>query len=921
MRDNQPRPYANLDAGGSTLHLSPRRTGTRSLRPMIVAVSWLILLVFLITSIALWLRTTTQHEQELAHYAELQEQHLKTNLGNIEQFLTQLSGQIIALPRQDFQTHVTELLQQALPYHLNVEGLALLDTQGRFVAADFPMTVGEVALPAAGGILQDYLFMMSNPSFQVGRPYYFEPLQQWVIPLRQPLYNQQGRLIGAISVAFRADESLAILNRDDLPEGTQIALVRNDGYLTHLYPVSPEHYEPLEMYQEPVSEALRPILSQQTGLYSYLRPGTDHRGLQSYSAYVLPLPEYQQVIVVLQSKRSVVIAWLQSMVLPLILLVLCGIAVYYSYRYAQRIISESEQEVLTRQAALVKSLNRYSQLTSMIPAGVYQVLLTHEGPRHFIYLSQRVRDIFAIPEGLPLQQAMESIIGMMHPDDLNRFIELEERATAASKPFRWEGRFLVEGEIKHIVIHSSPGNEESNGVVWHGIMVDVTQERQAQTQLDELTNIDPITSLPNRAFLHKHLHEALVEARKKRQFGYVLSIDVDNFKLLNDSVGQVEGDYALYLVGERLARILDEGELAARILADEFIFVVPNCGMSREQAQQRADQQVKLLQEVFAEPIRLHQDDFHITLSIGIAILTPESSSVESILQQADQAMYEAKSQGRNTAVFFNSAMEERLQARLQLQRELHRAVLSEEIELYYQPKVDADGQVYGVEALSRWLHPVKGMISPVDFISVAEQSADILILGRWVLRTACKQLVEWSKNPDRQHWTMAVNVSVKQLREPNFVEQVEEIIEQFGAPADKLIIEITESMLLGNTESAIEKMNRLKSIGVRFALDDFGTGYSNLNYLYRLPIDQIKIDQSFVRSMNKNKSQKQVTQSIIALGHALQLKVVAEGVETKEQFNTLQEQGCDLFQGYFFSAAVRVNALQNDYVPANATK
>ncbi|MCL5049546.1 MAG: EAL domain-containing protein [Firmicutes bacterium] len=918
MRENQYLPSANGEAAGSSLAVTMNRSGARSLRPMIVAVSWLILLVFLVTAIALWLRTTNQHEQELAHYAELQEQHLTTNLNNIEQFLTRLGEQIVALPRDGFLDQATELLQRAVPYHLHVEGLALLDTQGRFVAADFPIIVGESALPPEYGVLDDYLDMMNNPGFQVGRPYYFEPLQQWVIPLRLPLYNHQERLIGAISVAFKADESLTILNRYDLPEGTQIGLVRHDGYLTYLYPVRAEHFDPVEMYQQPVSEALQAILSQPQVVGSYLRPGTshEHQGLQSYSAYTRPLPEFGQVIVVLQSKGSVVVAWLQSMILPVILLFLCAIAVFYAYRYAQRIIMESEQEVLTRQTALVKSLNRYAQLATMIPAGVYQVLLTNEGPRHFIFLSQRARDIFMIPDGLPLQQAMESIIGMMHPDDLNRFIETEEKATASSQPFRWEGRFLVEGEIKHIVIHSSPGSQEPNGVVWHGIMVDVTQERQAQTQLDELTHIDPVTSLPNRAFLHKHLHDALVSARKKRHFGFVLSLDLDNFKLLNDSVGQVEGDYALYLVGERLLHLLQENEIAARILADEFILVSPHCGNTREEALDYAEKYVHQLQELFAEPLRLHQDNFRVTVSIGVALLTPDSSSVESLLQQADQAMYEAKSQGRNTSVFFNTDMEERLQARLQLQRELHRAVLSEEIELYYQPKVDAAGRVYGVEALSRWLHPVKGMISPVEFIIVAEQSADILILGRWVLRTACQQLVKWSTDPVRQHWTMAVNISVKQLREQNFVEQVKDILTQSGAPADKLVLEITESMLLGNTEDAIEKMQKLKTVGVRFALDDFGTGYSNLNYLYRLPIDQIKIDQSFVRSLNKNKSQKQITQSVIALGHALALNVVAEGVETAEQYQELKAQGCDLFQGFYFSCAVRVSALKNEYLP-----
>lgn len=890
--------------------------GTRSLRAVILSVSWLIVAVFIITAIALWLRTTNQHERELAHLSELQAQTVISQLSTIERFLQKLGEDIAALPDENFIALTTERLRQSTQYQLNVEGIAFIDQRGQFLAADFEIAQEDYTLPDDNRILSDYLAMMSDPHFQIGRPYFFEPLQRWVIPLRQPVFSASGQLLGAVSVADRIDEGFALATRDDLPADTQIALVRPDGYLTYLYPIDDEFNNPQTIYTQPVSAGLNALLSLPTGLYSYLRPSPNHDGLMSYSAYIGKPNPYAQTIVVLRSKRAVIQAWLSSMILPTLLLLFCVVALFYAFRNAQRIINTSEQEIETRQKALMNSLTRYSQLTAMMPAGVYQVLITYAGPRQFVFLSERARGIFALPANLPVTQAMEKVVGMMHPDDLNRFIELEEKAVAKSQPLQWEGRFFVEGEEKYVVIHSRPGSTEESGILWHGVMVDVTEQRRAARQLDELTNLDTVTSLPNRTFLHQRVYEAITQARKSNSIGIVLSVDLDNFKLLNDSVGQIEGDYALYLAGERLAHSVGELGIAARILADEFVLLVANAGTTQKDALVLANRIVDRIQNAFVEPLQLHHDQYQMTVSIGVATLSADTQSVEQVLQQADQAMYEAKSQGRNLVVFFDTEMEQRLQARLELQRELHRAVLAEELELHYQPKVNVKGEVVGVEALTRWVHPIRGMISPVDFIAIAEQSADILILGRWVLRSACQQLVEWQKDPVKKSWTMAVNVSVKQLREANFVSNVKEILESTGAPAHQLFLEITESMLLGQTETAIAKMSQLKQLGVRFALDDFGTGYSNLNYLYRLPIDQLKIDQSFVMNMDKNRTQEQIITSIIALGHALKLQVVAEGMETFSQFHALQEHGCDLFQGFYFGPAVRPSALRTSYNP-----
>ncbi|MCH8501569.1 MAG: EAL domain-containing protein [Aliidiomarina sp.] len=882
-----------------------------------MSVSWLIVAVFIITAIALWLRTTNQHERELAHLSELQAQTVISQLSIIERFLKTIGEDVATIPDENFVEMAAERLRKSTQYHLNVEGIALIDPHGRFLAADFDIDQENYTLPEENRILGDYLDMMNEPRFQIGRPYFFDPLQRWVIPLRQPVFNARGQLLGSVSVAYRIDDGFALATRDDLPADTQIALVRSDGYLTYLYPIDDEFNDPQTVYTQPVSAGLRALLSLPTGLYSYLRPSPSHDGLMSYSAYIGKPNPYAQTIVVLRSKRAVVQAWLSSMILPTSLLLFCVVVLFYAYRNAQRIIDTSEQEIETRQKALMNSLTRYSQLTAMMPAGVYQVLITFAGPRQFVFLSERARGIFALPANLPVTQAMEKVVGMIHPEDLNRFIELEEKAVANSQPLQWEGRFFVEGEEKCIVIHSRPGSTEENGILWHGVMVDVTEQRRATRQLDELTNLDTVTSLPNRTFLHQRVYEAINEARRSHCVGLVLSVDLDNFKLLNDSVGQIEGDYALYLAGERLAHAVDEHGIAARILADEFVLLVANAGTTEKGAFELANRIVEHIQSAFVEPLQLHHDQYQMTVSIGVATLSAVTQSVEQVLQQADQAMYEAKSQGRNLAIFFDAEMEQRLQARLELQRELHRAILAEELELHYQPKVNIKGEVVGVEALTRWVHPIRGMISPVDFIAIAEQSADILILGRWVLRSACQQLVEWQKDPVRKSWTMAVNVSVKQLREASFVTSVKEILESTGAPASQLFIEITESMLLGQAETAIGKMSQLKQLGVRFALDDFGTGYSNLNYLYRLPIDQLKIDQSFVMNMDKNQTQQQIITSIIALGHALKLQVVAEGVETLAQSQALHDHGCDLFQGFYFSPAVRPSALRTSYNPA----
>ncbi|SDK59268.1 putative bifunctional diguanylate cyclase/phosphodiesterase [Billgrantia gudaonensis] len=440
---------------------------------------------------------------------------------------------------------------------------------------------------------------------------------------------------------------------------------------------------------------------------------------------------------------------------------------------------------------------------------------------------------------------------------------------------------------------------------------DISTRKAAEQEAHRLAYYDPLTGLPNRRMMIDRIGRALKTHARTQQQGAVLFVDLDGFKHVNDSLGHQQGDDVLQMVARRFETVCRDDDLVARIGGDEFVILAEGLGEDLEVASQAAERQGSKLLGALAEPCRVGEHRHPVSGSIGITLLGDGTGSVEECLQQAEMAMYQAKQAGRNTLRFFDPVMQAVTVRRAMLESDLRQAVARDQLRLFYQVQVDATQRVTGVEALLRWQHPEHGMIPPGDFIPVAEESYLIVSIGRWVLETACRQLATWATRRETSGLSMAVNISPHQFQQPDFVAEVEATLEATRAPAERLKLELTETLFMEEPEIARATMRRLKTLGVRFSLDDFGTGYSSLSYLNRLPLDQLKIDQSFVRPLFEDSANEVISASIIQLGRNLGLEVIAEGVETDAHCQWLAEQGCDAYQGYLFSRPLPLDELE----------
>ena len=439
-------------------------------------------------------------------------------------------------------------------------------------------------------------------------------------------------------------------------------------------------------------------------------------------------------------------------------------------------------------------------------------------------------------------------------------------------------------------------------------LISISIERKsAEEEIQSLAFYDHLTGLPNRRLLLDRLRQALASSARNGREGALLFIDLDNFKTLNDTLGHDIGDLLLKQVAERLSACVREGDTVARLGGDEFVVIVEDLS---EQDIDAAAQVEAIGEKIMLSLGRLYQlaaHEHHSTPSIGVTMFSDHERDVEELLKQADIAMYQAKKSGRNTLRFFDSNMQNVINARAELERDLRHAIEDQQFRLYYQVQVDSSLCPLGAEALIRWIHPLRGLISPLQFIPLAEEIGLILPIGQWVLEAACMQLKAWQASEYSRDLVLAINVSARQFRQSDFVAQVQAAVLRHEINPNRLKLELTESLLLENVEDTVSSMNALKKTGIQFSLDDFGTGYSSLQYLKRLPLDQLKIDQSFVRDLLSGSSDKAIVRTIIAMAQSLNLDVIAEGVEMEEQRLVLLSQGCLHFQGYLFGRPVPV--------------
>lgn len=443
------------------------------------------------------------------------------------------------------------------------------------------------------------------------------------------------------------------------------------------------------------------------------------------------------------------------------------------------------------------------------------------------------------------------------------------------------------------------------------IRADITKRKLAEQEAQRLANYDVLTGLPNRRLLQDRLQQTVTRGEREGFYSALLILDLDHFKDINDTLGHDQGDALLQQVAVRLGHAVRQSDTVARLGGDEFVVLLCDLGNTLGSAGGYAADLAEKIRESLAAPYVLGGEQVISTPSIGVVMLRVDDPvPPDELVKRADMALYKAKAEGRNAVCFFDPALQTGVNERAALLRDLRQAVELQQFQVYYQPIMDQSRKVNGVEALLRWPHPERGMVSPAEFIPVAEQANLIVPIGQWVLETACAQIKAWEHDPVRSQWTVAVNVSARQVLDERFVEQVEVVLALSQVNPRNLRLELTESLLQVDLKGTIEKMRALQRLGIRFSLDDFGTGYSSLSYLKRLPLDQFKIDQSFVRNVLENTEDAAIVRMILALGETLNMPVVAEGVETEAQFQFLRSHGCQKFQGYLFSKPVPVSEL-----------
>jgi diguanylate cyclase (GGDEF)-like protein/PAS domain S-box-containing protein len=546
--------------------------------------------------------------------------------------------------------------------------------------------------------------------------------------------------------------------------------------------------------------------------------------------------------------------------------------------------------------------DRYNKIASIVSACLYQHRVTPAGKASMPYASVGLYHIFGVaPEAVAKDASV--LASRIHPDDIEFIGETLRHSRETLTIWQCEYRVrLPDGTQKWVFAHSVPEREADGSTLWHGYIMDVSERKRSEARIYELAYFDSLTGLPNRTMLKERVRQAAVPRAEARHHSALLFIDLDHFKMLNDTKGHHVGDLLLCEIADRIRSCVRQDDMVARLGGDEFVVLLNGLSPDPGQTTQRVQEIAENILSSVDQPFQLEEDDFQTTASIGAALFKEEERDFDEILKRADLAMYEAKASGRGTVRFFRQAMQAAAAERLALTSDLRQALREGSLVLHYQPLVDRGGRWIGAEALIRWRHPTRGIISAADFIPLAERSGFMGSIDSWVLRTACRTLKEWEDDPLTRGFKLAVNVGARQLSGTDFIATVEKALTETGANPSLLALELTEHVMLDDIDEVSATMGRLKELGVRFALDDFGTGYSSLSYLKRLPFDTLKIDRSFVRDIETDPNDREIVQTILNIARSLKVSVIAEGVETELQALLLRQLGCHAFQGFYFA-------------------
>jgi diguanylate cyclase (GGDEF)-like protein/PAS domain S-box-containing protein len=596
---------------------------------------------------------------------------------------------------------------------------------------------------------------------------------------------------------------------------------------------------------------------------------------------------------------SMLVLWA---VFSVVLLALIAAIVFWYFRRSRRQLGQ-----------LQLSQERLTTILNSVDAHIY----IKDRRFRYQYVNHKIAELFGRPA--------EQIVG--HTDSLFFDGKTVEQLQTNDQRVLHAGQRIVEEEIntlassgqRHTFLSVKLPLRHANGEIYAlcGISTDITEHKQNQAAIHQLAFYDALTALPNRRLLLERLEQAFSLADRIGCQGAILFIDLDHFKDLNDTRGHAVGDELLSLVASRLGDQLRKSDTLARFGGDEFVVLLTELQSRPDLAAQRVELLATKLMTMLSQPFQLTECSYSISASIGIAMFS-DANNVDELLQRADLALYDAKSRGRNRYCFYDSTLQAKVIARTAMLNGLRQALSLNYFSLHYQPQYHSDGRMLGAEVLLRWFDPELGPVSPADFIPLAEDCGLILPIGAWVLQQSCQQLERWQHDPITAHWHLAVNLSARQLHDPKFVQLVTDTLHSTGADPAHLVLELTETQLLQDIETVIVKMQQLGELGVRFSLDDFGTGYSSLSYLKRLPLNQLKIDGSFVRDVLHDPSDAAIIRTILALGNSLELNVIAEGVETVAQYQALTALGCQQFQGYLLGRPAPVSELSaTSQIPA----
>ncbi|MEO3678689.1 EAL domain-containing protein [Rheinheimera sp. FR7-31] len=586
-----------------------------------------------------------------------------------------------------------------------------------------------------------------------------------------------------------------------------------------------------------------------------------------------------------------------AVVVAVAILLLSTITVLMRRRVLDAEQSRYQAMLETQQLAL-----RLQGIASRVPGLVYEFRLTNDGHFSFPYASEAIRDIYGISPEQAKQDALP-VLEAIHPDDRDAMMQSVYRS--AEQLSVWHHEYRVQdssGKVRWLLGNAQP-LRDADGVSWSGFITDVTARKAIDQQMQQLAYFDSLTGLFNRGKIQQQLQQLCDEAGTDGAVAVIL-LDIDQFKRLNDTQGHQAGDQLLIQLASRLRMAAPAHAYCGRLSGDEFVLLL--AGASQQELGSWAEQYCSSLRELMRQAFDIQQHQYCCTVSLGYCLAHSGASSDE-LLKQAAIALSHAKAQGGNSHVGFNPAMTVEIQQRYQLELALAAALADKQFELHYQPQLTDTGKVVGVEALLRWQHPELGYVSPARFIPLAEETGQIDSIGYWVLQQACAQLQRWQNTPLLRDLVMSVNISARQFYQPEFVTQVEQCLQIYQLKPPQLMLELTESLILADLDDAVSRMQQIKQMGVRFSMDDFGTGYSSLSYLSRLPFDEVKIDQYFVRSASSGKPRDWViVEAIIGIANTFGMKLIAEGVETEVQRELLRQSGCYCYQGYLFAKPAR---------------